>query len=272
MTYKLIICSIPIGHSDDITYRVKQCLKNISVIFCEDTRHAKVFLNNQGIWNDQILIRMDQYKEKNSFHVFDSYIQSNDVAYITDAGTPAISDPGALLVNYARTKGVPVSVLGGISSLTTFMMGAGVLTNEFYFGGFFPRKDGDIQEALAFVTSAKTVGIWFESPKRLLKSILVISQMFPNIEVVAAKELSKTYETFIRGQAINVYQELTRIDCRGEWVFLIDARYLSVDHDAYYLKLASDFKSIGLTAKQIKQIAPLFDLNKNDLYDKFQTL
>ena len=96
--------------------------------------------------------------------------------------------------------------------------------------------------------------------------------MSPNLELVAAKELSKTYETFIRGQAVDVYNELSRIDCRGEWVFLIDARHLSVDQNAYYSKLASDFKSIGLSARQIKQIAPIFDLNKNDLYDKFQKL
>lgn len=272
MSHQLFICSIPIGNTGDITLNVKSCLQDIAVIFCEDTRKAKQFLFDQNIWNNQRLIRMDQYKEKTSFDTFDKLIASNDIAFITDAGAPAISDPGALLVNHARSSFIPVKVLGGISALTTFLSGAGILSNEFYFGGFFPKKSGDMVKALEILTQLKCVGVWFESPKRILKTIQYISTIYPNLKMVAAKELSKTYELFISGKAADVCNKLSAVDSRGEWVFLLDARLFESDNNLDYLTLAEGLKSIGLTAKQVKQLAPLFDLNKNDLYDKFQQI
>ena len=272
MSYQLFVCSIPIGNIDDITTRVKHCLKNINVIFCEDTRKAKQLLFDQSIWNNQRLIRMDQYKEKESFYLFDKLIQEGDIAFITDAGSPAISDPGALLVNHARTIDIPVKILSGISALTAFLSGAGILSNEFYFGGFFPKKAGDITKALNFIVQSKLVGVWFESPKRITKTMLNLSDIYPDLKVVLAKELSKTYELFITGTVADICKKLSVIDTRGEWVFLLDARLFDVDDQIDYLTLAADLKSIGLTAKQVKQLAPLFDLNKNDLYDKFQQI
>lgn len=272
MAQQLFICSIPIGHLKDITLNVKSCLQNVPIIFCEDTRKAKQFLFDQDIWNNQRLIRMDQYKEKASFNIFDQLIKVNDVAFITDAGAPAISDPGALLVKHARLTSIPVKVLGGISALTAFLSGAGILSNDFYFGGFFPKKNGEIVKAFRFITQGKLVGVWFESPKRILKTMEHISNAYPQLNVVLAKELSKPYELFISGLAIDVCDKLSKVDSRGEWVFLLDARAFEEDSTIDYLNLAADLKSIGLTAKQVKQLAPLFDLNKNDLYDKFQQI
>ena len=157
-------------------------MKTISVIFCEDTRVAKQFLIEQGIWTQQKLIRMDQFQEKKSFSRFDEFIEQHDVAYITDAGSPAVSDPGALLVDYARDLNINVKVLGGISAITVFLSGAGILMNEFAFGGFFPRKDGDINHALSLVVKSKSVQIWFESPKRILLSLLKISTSYPDLK------------------------------------------------------------------------------------------
>jgi len=272
LSYQLFICSIPIGNLDDITLSVTSCLKKVTVIFCEDTRMAKQFLFDHSIWNNQRLIRMDQYKEKESFELFDSLIKECDIAFITDAGSPAISDPGALLVNHARITNVSVKVLGGISALTTFLSGAGVLSNDFYFGGFFPKKEGDIAKALDLIIKSKLVGVWFESPKRILRALLNVSKLYPAIKVVAAKELTKSYELFLRGSVLDVCDQLSKLDTRGEWVFLLDARLIKLDYNQAYMSLAANLKAIGLTSKQVKQLAPLFDLNKNDLYDKFQQL
>ncbi|MEK9726736.1 MAG: 16S rRNA (cytidine(1402)-2'-O)-methyltransferase [Candidatus Margulisiibacteriota bacterium] len=272
MSFTLSICSIPIGHADDITKRVKNCLSDVCYIFCEDTRVTKLFLVQQGIWHQQQLIRMDQFQEKRSFKAFDQSIALGNVAYITDAGSPNISDPGALLVSHARQQNIPIQVLGGISSLTTFMSGAGVLCNEFYFGGFFPKKTSAIQQLLERFLSQKIVGVWYESPHRVLDTMAFIRDAFPKIPVVLAKELTKPYEQFFFGSVDFVFEQLNESDLRGEWVMLLDGRNYAPPLKDQLKDLAMHLQNIGLTVRQVKHIAPLFDVNKNQLYDEFLKL
>ena len=163
---------------------------------------------------------------------------------MTDAGSPVISDPGALLVDHARSSNIKIRILGGVSALTVFLSGAGILTSEFYFM-VFPKGWGT-DWLLSFVTQFKMVGVWFDSPKTYSKPFEKISLAFPNIKVVVAKELSKTYELFLTGEAHDVYNRLCQLDTRGEWVFLLDARHIQIDQNAHYLQLAVDLKAIGL--------------------------
>ena len=111
--------------------------------WAEDTRQIQRLLKQLGIFRDQQLIRMDQYQEKRSFAAFETLISTQDVAYVSDAGSPGLSDPGALLVDYCRSNNIQVKCLPGPSALTTFIAGAGVLMGAFQFLGFFPRKEGD---------------------------------------------------------------------------------------------------------------------------------
>ena len=255
-----------------MTVRVQKKLSEVRTILCEDTRVTKQMLNRLGLWDSQQLIRMDQYQEKRSFSAFDRAIKDGDVAYVTDAGSPGLSDPGAGLVYYARKHNITVTVLPGVSSVTAFISGCGRLFSEYYFGGFLPKKHSDLGNVLSSVIDQQAVGIWFESPKRILRLSDYLKEEYPNVPVVFAKELTKDHEAFFSGLANDVNAQLHLADVRGEWVVLIDARGIAVDHSKYRKKLAITMKDAGLSAKQVKLLAPLFDCPKNELYDIFQDL
>jgi 16S rRNA (cytidine1402-2'-O)-methyltransferase len=272
VSFTLFICALPIGHLGDITWRVKTALKDTPIIFCEDTRVTKSCLMDHGIWADQRLVRMDQYQEKHAIHLFDQFILNQNVAYVSDAGTPTISDPGALLVAHARHLSVPVVVLPGASALTAFMAGAGILCASFYFGGFLSKKSGDRDAALQSIVDQKLVGIWFESPKRILATILAIQSIDPLLPVVVAKEITKSHERFFSGSVADVYNALSVHNLRGEWVFLVDARNHQSDTMMDYHQRALQLKGMALSGKQVKQLAPLLNMNKNKLYEMFQEL
>jgi 16S rRNA (cytidine1402-2'-O)-methyltransferase len=269
---KLYICSVPIGHDGDITSRAHEILSHVATIFCEDTRVTKMLLNRLGIFHSQHLVRMDQYQEKRSFLAFDKAIEQGPVAYVSDAGTPGLSDPGAGLVQYARAHKITVSICPGVSSVSAFISGCGLLFSAYHFGGFLPKKQTEVVQAVSSVIEQKTVGIWFESPKRILRLSDDLKAYFPNLPVIFAKELTKKYEAFFWGSATDVHAQLYSADVRGEWVILIDARSFSVDYSNVRKHLAMSMKIAGLSGKQVKLLAPLFDCPKNELYDIFQAL
>ena len=205
---------MPIGNAKDISQRAFDTLASVATIFCEDTRVTKALLQQWGILNQQTLTRMDQHQEKRSLSSFDAAIQMNDVAFVTDAGSPGLSDPGGLLVAHARAIGVPVILLPGPSALATFIAGCGVLLSDFYFGGFLPKKDGEL--AKACMPYKKSCGYLVRIPERIALFVPPL-QILIRIPVVIAKELTKEYEKFIRGSASEVHQKVVTMDCRGEW-------------------------------------------------------
>ncbi len=272
MSHNLYICSVPIGHDDDITFRVHQILSRVKTILCEDTRVTKLLLKRLQILHSQSLVRMDQYQEKRSYSAFDTAIQHGDVAYVSDAGTPGLCDPGAGLVQHARKHNISIAVLPGVSSVSAFISGCGLLFSEYHFGGFLPKKYSDLDQVLSSIVEQQTVGIWFESPKRILRLSDHLKVEYPDVPVVFAKELTKEHEVFFSGSANDVNEQLHLADVRGEWVVLIDARGIVVDYSKQRKKLAITMKDAGLTAKQVKLLAPIFDCPKNELYDIFQAL
>lgn len=268
-TPTLFVCAIPIGHVGDMTVRVRSCLMNTAVIFCEDTRQAQACLLAQGIWTNQRLIRMDQHQEKASFVQFDRCIATESVAYMTDAGSPAVSDPGAMLVAHARRMAIPVVTLPGPSALTAFLSGAGVLCHSFHFGGFFPRKLGDQDRQYDARITRQEVGIWLESPHRIVATIQRLSARYPSVEVVLAKELTKPHERYIFGTAMAVHSTLQSMDVRGEWIMMVDARSYVTDEQTRYNTVAKELKKIGILPKQIKPLSGVLSLNKNQLYEAY---
>tara|TARA_A100001015_G_scaffold266508_1_gene315792 strand:- start:1850 stop:2662 length:813 start_codon:yes stop_codon:yes gene_type:complete len=268
----LFVCSLPIGHQQDITHRVRDCLTTVNVIFCEDTRVTKRLLQQMGIFKSQQLIRMDQYQEKRSLDIFDRMATDQDVAYVSDAGAPGLADPGALLVAHARSQAIPVHILPGASALTTFISGCGCLFSDFYFGGFLPKKQSDAMSKLDFVIASRMVGIWFESPKRVLGIVEMLYRFHPDLPVVFAKELTKPHDAFFVGTVAQISNQLSSVMIKGEWVFMIDARHYIIDQTPQYKAIATALKVAELSGKQVKQLAPLFDCKKNDLYEYYQQL
>jgi 16S rRNA (cytidine1402-2'-O)-methyltransferase len=263
---------VPIGHVDDTTIRVQGCLNSVPAIACEDTRVTQQLLRALKVGHGPELFRMDQYQEKRSFHMFDRYITEGDVAYVSDAGSPGLSDPGALLVDYCYSNGISVQVLPGVSSLSAFISMSGCLINDFMFGGFLPKTERALTLAVDKVVANNQCSIWFESPKRIEATLAIVAAVYPQLSVVVAKEITKPYERVLRGAAEDVCDQLKDTDCRGEWVVMLDAREWTHSNEQQCKDVAQVCLDAGLTGKQVKMMAPLVDLPKNELYHQFQQL
>lgn len=266
MSGTLIVCALPIGNHSDITQRVRHCLTTVSVIAAEDTRLAKQQVSNYNRHHPPIFIRMDQYQEKRSFEQIDDYLLTQDVVYLSDAGTPGVSDPGAMLVQHCRERGVPVQCLPGASALTTFISGCGIPMSGFTFLGFLPKKTKERLDTVAQLIHNQSVGVWFESPNRMKDSLRDIACEYPTLNIVLAKELTKPYEQFYWGTAKSVSDSLQAANCRGEWVGAIDGRSIMVNNERLMSQAINYAKEWELTGTQIKAFAQLLGISKNSLY------
>ncbi|SNZ11699.1 16S rRNA (cytidine(1402)-2'-O)-methyltransferase [Hydrogenobacter hydrogenophilus] len=217
---KLYVVATPIGNLKDITLRALEVLKEVNFIACEDTRRTSILLNHFNIEGKKLL---SYYEPKESVQVpkIIKLLEREDVALITDAGTPSISDPGYKLIKACIEKGIQVEVIPGPSAVLTALVGSGLPTDRFLFVGFLPRKG-----LAGFFEDIKkcedTTIIAFESPNRILKSLEVMKEVYTDdLPVCVARELTKLHEEFIRGTLSEVYNQLSsRGEIKGEIVLL----------------------------------------------------
>jgi len=217
---KLYVVGTPIGNLKDITFRAIEVLQSVNFIACEDTRRTSILLNNYKIEGKKLL---SYYEPKESVQVpkIIKLLEKEDVALVTDAGMPSISDPGYKLIRACIEKGIPVEVIPGPSAVLTALVGSGLPTDRFTFVGFLPKKglNNFLEELKAYKDS--TI-IAFESPNRVLKSLEAIKEVYgDNTTVCVARELTKLHEEYIRGRAVEVLEELNkRGEIKGEIVIL----------------------------------------------------
>jgi 16S rRNA (cytidine1402-2'-O)-methyltransferase len=217
---KLYVVGTPIGNLKDITFRAIEVLQSVNFIACEDTRRTSILLNHYKIEGKKLL---SYYEPKESVQVpkIIKLLEKEDVALVTDAGTPSISDPGYKLIRACIEKGIPVEVIPGPSAVITALVGSGLPTDRFTFVGFLPKKglNNFLEELKAYKDS--TI-IAFESPNRVLKSLEAIKETYgDNTTVCVARELTKLHEEYIRGRVVEVLEELSkRGEIKGEIVIL----------------------------------------------------
>jgi 16S rRNA (cytidine1402-2'-O)-methyltransferase len=217
---KLYVVGTPIGNLKDITFRAIEVLQSVNFIACEDTRRTSILLNHYKIEGKKLL---SYYEPKESVQVpkIIKLLEKEDVALVTDAGMPSISDPGYKLIRACIEKGIPVEVIPGPSAVITALVGSGLPTDRFTFVGFLPKKglNNFLKELKAYKDS--TI-IAFESPNRVLKSLEAIKETYgDNTTVCIARELTKLHEEYIRGRAVEVLEELSkREEIKGEIVIL----------------------------------------------------
>jgi 16S rRNA (cytidine1402-2'-O)-methyltransferase len=217
---KLYVVGTPIGNLKDITFRAIEVLQSVNFIACEDTRRTSILLNHYKIEGKKLL---SYYEPKESVQVpkIIKLLEKEDVALVTDAGMPSISDPGYKLIRACIEKGIPVEVIPGPSAVITALVGSGLPTDRFTFVGFLPKKglNNFLEELKAYKDS--TI-IAFESPNRVLKSLEAIKEVYgDNTTVCVARELTKLHEEYIRGRAVEVLEELNkRGEIKGEVVIL----------------------------------------------------
>ncbi|MFA5779871.1 MAG: 16S rRNA (cytidine(1402)-2'-O)-methyltransferase [Elusimicrobiota bacterium] len=208
MSGVLYVVATPIGHLKDITLRALETLKAVDLIACEDTRRTKILLVHYDIATPQI-----SFYSQNQFrkipYLIDELKKGKNVALVSDAGTPGISDPGFFLVKKAIEQGLKVEPVPGVSAVVTALSASGLPTDGFVFLGFLPRKTGKIKKVFEKVAGLKKTIIFYESPYRIKKTLEIISEIFPqDSDIVICRELTKKFEEFIRGKVSDIIKKL----------------------------------------------------------------
>lgn len=216
----LFVVATPIGNLEDITLRALRTLKSADAIFCEDTRVTAKLLARYEF--DKPLIRCDEEAfEKASRRALEMLAEGKDIALVTDAGTPGISDPGARLVRAARDEGYAIATVPGPSALTAALAIAGLTDPAFVFVGFLPHKKGR-QTALRAIASETRPVVLYESPHRIEKLMSELATIVPMREVLLFRELTKMYEEVLTGTPQELWARLeTDGSARGEFVVIV---------------------------------------------------
>ena len=196
----LYVVATPIGNLEDITVRAIRILKEVRLIAAEDTRRTRVLLNAYRIATPLTSL-YDQNEARKSGMLIERLKKGDDVAYVADAGTPGISDPGYILVREAIAKDVRVMPVPGASALIAALSVSGLPMDSFVFLGFLPAKSAKRRLLLASVREEEKTLIFYESPRRLLSSLRDIEDVLGDREVVVSREMTKIYEEFLRGPA-----------------------------------------------------------------------
>jgi len=223
----LYIISTPIGNLKDISERAKDTLISVQNIICEDTRRTRILLESIGInTKEKKLIVANDFSEK---RILGSINMASDYALVTDNGTPGISDPGNLLVNHFREKGIQVSHIPGPSAFVSALILSGFDSEHFSFYGFLPKGESLISDLILELLPRKETLIFYESPHRIEKTLKIFSDNFPELRICIARELTKRFEEILIGTAKEILSSKKEI--LGEIVLLIDAKDHKVNDD-----------------------------------------
>jgi len=271
MTGVLYIVATPIGNLDDISLRAIATLNAVDLIAAEDTRHSKYLLNHLGI--ETPMISCHEHNEKSrSAVLLEELVAGSDVALISDAGTPLISDPGYRLVVAAQQAGIPVSPIPGANSAIAALSAAGLPTQNFHFCGFLSSRSKERGLQLQALREIPVTLVLFESSHRIERLMQQLVQVFPEKQCVIAKELTKLHENFMRGSAAELLTRLKddSVLSKGEFVVLIDnsddaaSKQLNTD-DVEILKVLLEEVSVKIA---VKIAIRLTGKKKNELYQQ----
>lgn len=216
----LYIVATPIGNLEDLTLRARRILETVDGIACEDTRHSVILLNHYNIKKPLISFHSHSGVTKVE-KIIDSLLQGQNIALVSDAGTPGISDPAYVLIQAALEKKIPIIPIPGASAVITALCASGLPTDKFVYLGFLPVKKGRQTLFKEIAQSPYTV-VFYESPHRLLRTLSELGQhLKPESQIVIAKELTKIHETFFRGTLADIQKMLPPGNPKGEYVILV---------------------------------------------------
>lgn len=271
MPGKLFIVATPIGNLEDISQRAIRTLREVDRIACEDTRHTRRLLDHYGI--DRPLVSFHEHNERDRAEELLERLQAGEnLALVSDAGTPLISDPGYRLVERVTREGIPVVPIPGPSAVITALAASGLTTDSFYFGGFLPSKGGQRRRVLERAGELDCVLIFYEAPHRLIESLHEVAALFGDREVVVARELTKIHEEFVRGPAIEVAQKFSARDAiRGEITLLIARAPERTPETAPVAEVFQRYLNSGMNRMDaMKATARNCGLNKRDVYARLE--
>ena len=265
----LYVVPTPIGNMQDITHRAIQVLCDVDLIACEDTRHSQRLLQHYQITT--ALTSLHEHNEsKRAAFLTDKLKQGESIALISDAGTPLISDPGYTLVNCCRDEGIKVTALPGPCAAITALSASGLATDRFTFRGFLPVKQQAKADALQILVNETHTTVFYEAPRRVRDTIHMMKDIFDGSrKIVLAKELSKTFEHYITGNAEDILHWLDEEQAhqKGEFVLLVSGQKKNDDNlPADAIDLLKSLKAELPLKKAAAITASHYGLKKNDLY------
>jgi len=264
----LYLVPTPIGNFLDMTYRAVEVLNNVDHIFCEDTRVTKVLLSHFQI-NTPL----------SNYHIFNEDVQAEEIvnlldlgkkiALVSDAGMPAISDPGFYVANLAIEKGHKVISLPGANAALTALIASGIPCEKFFFNGFLPSKSNKRIKQLNTLVDIKETLIFYEAPHRIIETLHDMLEIMGNREIAIARELTKKYEEYLRGNIEDILKNV--VSLKGEIVIIMKGNPQSSllqkllalpieEHYKYYIEEGMDDKSA------MKQVASDRNIPKNEVY------
>ena len=271
---KLYLVATPIGNLDDITIRAIKVLQNVDLIAAEDTRHSLKLLNHLEI--SKPLISYHRHNEENKTEVLiNKLLNGENIALITDAGTPAISDPGEEVVKQAIEKEIEIIPIPGACALINALICSGMNTREFAFYGFLPLNKKLRKNKFEEIKKENKTIILYESPHKINQTLKDILQEVGDVNIVLARELTKIHEEFIRGKISEIIEKYT--DLKGEMIIVLEENKfenstdkltellnnMSIEeHYNYYKKQNLEKKEI------VKKMAKDRNVNKNEIYMK----
>jgi 16S rRNA (cytidine1402-2'-O)-methyltransferase len=218
----LFIVATPIGNLGDMTLRALDVLKSVDLVAAEDTRHSGMLLKHYNI--DKPLVSYHEHNEAmRTAQLVERLASGENVALVTDAGVPGLSDPGERLVRECIKRDLPFTIVPGPSAILTALIGSGFPTNNFCFGGFLPVKSGQRERELRSAAARDTTSVYFESPYRLTKTLHAALDILQDRQLCVARELTKKFEEFRRGTARELLTHYESRRPKGEIVLVISA-------------------------------------------------
>lgn len=263
---KLYLIPTPIGNMEDITLRAISTLKEVDVIFAEDTRITNILLTKHNI-NKKVYSCHKYSEEKNKEKIITLLLNGKNIAIVTDRGTPLISDPGSVIVNYSIENNIDVISLPGPSALLPALNMSGLSNERFLFYGFLNTKEQKIKKELDSIKDLPYTIIFYESPHRLQKTLTIMKDSLGNRKISIAREISKLHEEIFRGtisEAINAYETV-----KGEIVIILEGKKEQIEKEINYeLEVEKLIKEGYSTKDAVKQIATKYNISKNKLYNQ----
>ena len=271
MSGTLYLVATPIGNLSDISERALKTLREADLIACEDTRHTRKLLTHFGISNK--LVSYHQHNEHARVEEFSQLLnEGKNIALVSDAGTPCISDPGFKIVRKAIETGLKIVAIPGAAAFVNALIVSGLPTGSFFFGGFLPSKKTERQRRLREIKNIPATIIFYESPHRLQKSLADCAEILGNRKAAVARELTKLHEETIRGNLAQLTEDFNDRDVKGEIVLVIDGEEVQnpesgIQSQKSVFERVAELEKEGFDRKiALKKVAREFGISRSEAY------
>lgn len=273
MAGTLYVVATPIGNLEDLTHRAARVLSEVGLVACEDTRHTRKLLNHYGIKTRTVSYHEHNEREQ-AVNLVELLKSGVDVAVVSDAGTPGISDPGFRIVKTALEQGLRVVPVPGATALISALVASGLPSDEFFFGGFLPARTGQRRARLAELSRIPSTLIFYEAPHRIAASLKDAREVLGERAAVVARELTKLHEEIMRGSLSELATQLSEAsrEPRGEMVVIIDRNEIESGDNAsmpgYSVgTVVAGFEAQGLEPRSaLKKAAKLLGITRDEAY------